>query len=95
MARLKASAKSRNLPFSLRYEDLLNRPTTCEYLGIPLNYRSTKLQHDSGSVNRIDSSKGYEASNIEIISNKANTMLQNATKEELIFFAKKILEKYE
>lgn len=82
--RLKNSAKKRNIPFSLTLTELnsLTFPISCPILGIPLN--TNKIQSDNSySIDRIDSSKGYEIDNIIVISWKANRLKNNATSEEL------------
>lgn len=87
----KASAKTRGIYFNLSLTFLNNMsfPITCPYLNIPLNYET--FNEYSPSVDRIDNSLGYIDRNIEIISIKANTMKNSATKEELINFANRIL----
>ena len=81
---LKASAKKRNIPFNLTLTDLNNLtfPITCPILGIPLSVNN-KQSDNSYSIDRIDSSKGYEIDNIIVISWKANRLKNNATNEEL------------
>lgn len=90
---LKASAKRRNILFSLTLTDLNNLtfPLTCPILGIPIRHNMGKAQDDSISIDRIDSSKGYEIDNIIVISWKANRLKNNATVEEM----QKISEFYE
>lgn len=65
----------------------------CPYLGCELTY---SVGHSycptQATVDRIDSSKGYVKGNIQIISAKANTMKSNATPEELVIFARNILD---
>ena len=39
---------------------------------------------DSPSIDRIDSSKGYEIGNVRIISMRANMLKMNATPEEMV-----------
>ena len=84
-SRLKNSAKKRNIPFDLNISDmyLISYPLTCPILGLPLRFHKGKAQDDSYSVDRIDSSLGYNIDNIQIISNKANRIKNNATSEEL------------
>lgn len=83
--RLKGSAKSRGIPFNLTITDLnnLTYPITCPILGIPIKFNRGKAEDNSISIDRIDSTKGYEIDNIVVISLKANKLKSNSTKEEL------------
>lgn len=87
--RLKQSAKKRNITFNLTLVDINNLgfPLTCPILGIPLTYNRGKAQDNSYSIDRIDSTKGYEPDNIIVISNKANRMKNDGTIEELKMLA--------
>lgn len=89
---MKARAKREGIPFDLTLDEM-EWPSSCSVLGIPLVYDlgRGKTMDDSPSIDRIDPNKGYTKDNIRIISNKANTMKSNATKEELITFAEEIL----
>lgn len=87
----KRSSKPRGLSFSLGIEDILI-PTLCPYLEIPLTKTQGKgIIWSNASIDRIDNTKGYIKGNIQIISRLANSMKQQASKEELIVFAKNIL----
>lgn len=83
--RIKQSAKKRNIEFTLTLAELnsLTFPITCPILGIPLKFNRERLQDNSYSIDRIDSSIGYNIDNIVVISWKANRLKNNATKEEL------------
>lgn len=83
--RLKTSAKKRNIEFSLRVADLydLSFPITCPVLGIPLKFNRGMPQDDSYSIDRLDSSKGYIADNIRVISYRANRLKSDATSTEI------------
>ena len=75
------------MEFSISVEDIII-PERCPYLDIPL----VSLDKDfSPSLDRIDSTKGYTKDNIQVISRLANIMKNNATKEQLIAFAKGVL----
>jgi thymidylate synthase ThyX len=89
---LRESALKRGIHFDLTVQDIMDvgRPKVCKYLEIELDYASTSVAPNSPSVNRVDPSLGYVKGNIEVISNKANSMLLNATKEELRTFIKNI-----
>ena len=89
---IRQSAKRRGLEFSLTLQDI-KIPEMCPLLHIPL-IQGGETSPNLVSIDRIDSSIGYIPSNIQVISYKANTMKSNATKEELILFAKNILSLY-
>ena len=59
-------------------------PKICPILGIPLFSGQGVKCHNSPSLDRIIPSKGYTPDNIQVISDKANTMKQDATLEELV-----------
>lgn len=92
----KARAKKMGFEFNLDISDIVI-PEFCPYL-------KTKILEAPGawkkgwdytsSIDRIDSSKGYIKGNVEVISVKANHMKSNATKDELVEFAKTILKRH-
>lgn len=89
--RAKQSAQQRGLEFNLDVEDIII-PEYCPLLNIKLTFKFTSETRDSYySIDRIDSTKGYIKENIQILSLKANTMKNSATREELLTFAKNIL----
>lgn len=89
---LRESALKRGIEFNLSIEDILElgRPIKCPYLEVELDYTATKIQPNSPSINRLDSTKGYIKGNLEVCSHKANSMLLNATKDELKTFIKNV-----
>lgn len=78
----KKRAKVRGILFSLRLEDIPTVPEHCPYLGIPLIVGIKQQVPSSPSLDRIDSALGYIPGNVQIISNKANTMKHTATFSE-------------
>ena len=89
---LKASAKKRNISFQLTPNDLnvLTFPITCPVLGIALRFNRGAPKDDSYSIDRIDSTLGYEPDNIVVVSNRVNILKRDASLDEL----KKIVEFY-
>jgi hypothetical protein len=75
--RAKRLAEKRGIPFELSYEDFEvvweARKDNCPVLDIPLTHPS---------MDRIDSSKGYNKDNIQCISTRANDLKKNGTPEE-------------
>lgn len=90
---IKQRAVEKGLEFDLELEDI-TQYSICPVLGIELKRGEGKPQSCSPSVDRIDPTKGYTKDNIQILSNKANTMKQDATPEELLMFAKWIFKTY-
>jgi len=90
--RSKENAKKKGLEFNLDLEDI-TIPEKCPYLKVELKTEFNRRNlSDYYSIDRIDSSKGYVKGNVQVISRLANTMKNNATPEQLITFAKSILE---
>lgn len=89
------SARLKKLEHNITVEDLI-LPEKCPLLGIPIDYSAgTGKTMDKPSVDRIDPSKGYIKGNVEVMSTLANTMKSKATREQLLLFAKNILERYD
>jgi len=90
--RAKQNAKEKGREFNLEIEDIII-PEKCPYMEFDLvvGTKNSRLPNYY-SIDRIDSSKGYIKGNIQIISSLANTMKNNATKEQLEIFAKNILK---
>jgi hypothetical protein len=84
----KARAKSEGMDFDLEVTDIVI-PEVCPYFKTPFIMGDKQL---AASLDRIDSSGGYTKDNVRVISYKANRMKNNATEQELISFAKGVLE---
>ena len=85
----KSGAKRSQWAFNLRPEDIPEIPPICPVLGIEI--RVTQGEGRTGhapSLDRIDSTKGYETGNIRIISDRANWLKSDATPEEMILIGK-------
>ena len=88
----RSRAKREGIEFNLSIDDIII-PEVCPYLKIPLTLILGEGKQESNiSIDRIDPTKGYIKGNVQIISKKANTMKSNASKEELITFARSILD---
>ena len=65
-------------------------PEYCPLLGIPLEINTHGASHNSPSIDRIDSKKGYVKGNVWIISHRANTVKSDASLEELELITKNL-----
>jgi hypothetical protein len=91
----KRRAKEKGLAFDLQESDLI-QVTYCPYLNIPLHYEGGKPREDcTASLDKIDPSQGYIKGNVEIISDLANRMKNNASIEMLLLFAQSILKRFD
>ena len=84
-------SKKKGTPCTIEETDI-NIPKLCPVFKEPLEkeFRPSGKKGASpyaASLDRIDNSKGYIKGNIQVISNKANTMKGNATPEELLQFS--------
>ncbi len=91
----KRNARRRKCEFDLKPEDI-EVPEYCMYFKTKLSFnKKDNRKPYYYSIDRIDSSKGYIKGNIQIISMMANTMKNNSTNDELLMFAKSIVELHE
>jgi hypothetical protein len=83
-SRAKYRAKQKGLDFTIEQGDI-NIPDKCPLLGILLECHRGKgsQQGNSPSLDRIDPTKGYTPDNIWVISNRANTLKNDASLQEL------------
>lgn len=81
LAAAKKRAEKKKIEFDLEIVDI-EIPRFCPILGIPLY--SSKLNTDcSPSIDRIDNTKGYTKTNIQVISTRANRIKNDSTFEEI------------
>jgi hypothetical protein len=89
LAGAKNRCKTSGLEFNIDVSDIVI-PIVCPILGIPI-YKEvsdkTGPKYTSPSLDRIDNDKGYIKGNVQVVSNKANTMKGNSTPQERINFA--------
>lgn len=79
----KRRAKERGLDFSITKNDIII-PTFCPILEIKISTNNrTTAKHSSPSLDRINNCIGYTKSNTRIISYRANTIKNDATKDEI------------
>lgn len=92
LSRTKGAAKRQGIPFDLEKQDIII-PEVCPVLGIPLfrNIGGKGMIPNSPSIDRIIPELGYTKGNIQIISQRANVMKNDATLEELERFANWVL----
>jgi hypothetical protein len=89
-------ARKKGIPFNITVEDIVI-PEFCPILGIKLtrNMGSHGGTFSSASVDKIIPENGYVKGNVQVISLLANNMKSSATPEQLVTFAKWILEEYQ
>jgi hypothetical protein len=83
----KSRATQKGLEFSINENDII-LPLICPILKIPFNRDTRKYGY---SLDRKDPNKGYTKDNIWVISQIANAMKWDSTREERILFANWVL----
>jgi hypothetical protein len=83
-SRAKYRARQKGFDFTIEQKDI-TIPETCPLLGIDLVCHRGRgsQQGNSPSLDRIDPTKGYIKGNVWVISNRANTLKNDATIQEL------------
>lgn len=84
---LKSRAVKYGVPWESNAHEGLDLPSECPVLGIPLFKGTNGPTMNSPSIDRKVPALGYVKGNIQIISQLANGMKQNATPEQLLRFA--------
>lgn len=89
----RSRAKKSGIEFNITEQDI-TVPDTCPLLGIELFIAEGRraVKHNSPSLDRIDSSKGYIKGNVWVISHKANTIKSNATPQEILQLATNLIK---
>jgi hypothetical protein len=90
LGRARKRAIKYNVPFTITVEDI-QIPEKCPLLDVPFQLGVKGNYPFSPSIDRLDSTKGYTPNNVQVISTLANTMKNNATKQQLLTFAKNIV----
>lgn len=84
-------ARQRGLDFDLTVDEIIaTLPDFCPALGMRLDYRGGRgpgARENSPSLDRRDNSKGYTATNVVVISYRANSMKRDATVDEIVRLA--------
>jgi hypothetical protein len=75
-------AKDKGLVFSIVKEDIVI-PDVCPLLGIKIMIANHTANDNSPSLDRIIPEKGYTKENIQVVSQRANRIKDNASLEEL------------
>ena len=99
LTRLKKRALKKGFECNLTEQDineLLLSNTHCPVLGIKLELGGgSEERYNCPSIDRIDNEVGYVRGNVQLISHRANAMKQDASPEELVAFAKWVLNNYQ
>lgn len=87
--RAKREATKEGVTFNLKKEDI-QIPDTCPVLGIPLikNIDETYPTNNTPVLHRTDKFLGFTKTNMRVMSNRASYLLNLATAEEWLKFAK-------
>lgn len=94
LAGAKTRSRAKNLDFNITLDDIII-PEFCPILETKLtrgDHKRWEAPENTISLDRIDPTKGYIKGNVRVISTLANTMKNNATKEQLKLFAKNIIK---
>jgi hypothetical protein len=80
--RAQRRAREQSIPFNLELADIVI-PETCPLLGIPLYRTSGEPTPNSPSLDKVIPALGYVKGNVQVISNRANLIKNNASLEEM------------
>jgi hypothetical protein len=90
---VKGGAKVRGIPFKLTKQDINNllgeSKGFCAMSGVKMTMRANDLNR--ASIDRIDSSKGYYLSNVQVVTSQVNLAMLNNSKSDFIAMCKAVV----
>ena len=96
---IKHSAKARKMAFNLSpkylWELFIKQERKCALSGITLEFPQLGTENGTASLDRIDSSKGYDEENVQWVHKAVNLMKWDFDQDEFIEWCKKIVFKNE
>jgi hypothetical protein len=87
-------ARRNNLPFDLKVSDIFV-PDFCPVLGMRLEVSDKIISPNSTTLDKIVPKLGYIRGNIQVISNRANSMKHDASISDMMLFARWVLNNFE
>ena len=84
-------AKRKGLDFNLELSDIII-PEKCPLLDVPFQVGTQEDYEMTYSLDRIDPSKGYVRGNVWVLTKKANSMKNSASRQELLTFANNVIK---
>lgn len=102
-SRIKRGAKDRNIKYSeditieYLWQLFIFQDKKCAITGIDLNFNTNlpgEKSNQNASLDRIDSSKGYEDGNVQWVDRQINLMKRDMSQEDFIELCHKIAERY-
>lgn len=95
LATLERNAKKRGLTFKINGQDVWNQylkqNKRCSYTNWEISFKGFN-QKGSASVDRIDSSRGYEVDNIQIVDKKVNMIKWDLSEKDFLTTCKRVVE---
>jgi len=92
--KLKWAAKNRKIDFTVSIDDLeqlyVSQDGKCALSGLSIKVSEYKDEETTASVDRIDSSRGYNADNIQFVHKSINYMKQSLSDDDFIFLCEQV-----
>lgn len=89
------NAKKRKIKFNITIEDMWNlylkQDKKCALTGVDIVIGRNKFEQTNASIDRIDSSKGYESNNIQWVDRDINYMKQSYSQDYFIQLCKNVV----
>ena len=96
--RIKQNAQGRNIPFTITPEEIWNifikQNRKCALTGVDLHFNKNRCREENtnASLDRIDSTKGYSADNVQWVHKDVNNIKWDFSEKELLEWVEKIYD---